>query len=115
MNSLYDPTGLQLHDNLTADSRYPSELVSPRLLVSAALNECGVWGMYLLLFEGHRLAVRVRFDAADVVRGCGVEDLHQALQRVLQSDISAVSAATTASRWKLVSVNATQGLTWLSP
>ena len=39
---------------------------------------------YLPLVEGEGLAVGVGFDAAGVVRGGAVKDLHQALQRVLQ-------------------------------
>ena len=39
---------------------------------------------YLPLVEGEGLAVGVGFDAAGVVRGGAVQDLHQALQRVLQ-------------------------------
>lgn len=44
------------------------------------------WSIYLLLLEAHGFAVGVGFDAASVVRSSAVEDLHQALQRVLQSD-----------------------------
>lgn len=42
--------------------------------------------IYLLLYESQGLALWVWFDAASVVGGCGVEDPHQALQRVLESD-----------------------------
>lgn len=61
------------------------------LWINEASAPLCVWTIYLLPLEGQRLAVRVRFDAASIVRSCGVKDPHQALQRVLQSDIKIVT------------------------
>lgn len=48
--------------------------------------------IYLLLLEGQRLAVWVWFNAASVMRSRRVQDLHQALQGVLRSDVNIISA-----------------------
>lgn len=50
--------------------------------------------IYLILYESPGLAIWVWFDAASVVGGCGVEDSHQALQRVLESDNSIMDVMT---------------------
>lgn len=65
-----------------------------RTAVTVISNQPIRQSTYLLLFEGQRLAVWVRFDAAGVMRSCAVEDAHQALQRVLQVDVITVCAMT---------------------
>lgn len=52
------------------------------------------WNIYLLLYKSQGLAVWVWFDAASVVGGCSVEDPHQALQRVLESNNTTMDVMT---------------------
>lgn len=53
------------------------------LIICFEITTKCVASSYLLRLEGERSAVRVRFDAARIVRSGAVQDLHQALQRVL--------------------------------